>query len=112
MPSAVRPSWNHNTAPRVKSLKRVRFWLICLFFLIWAILIAVRLFWLQVVNHGEFLERAQRQQQSIFDVAPQRGMLYDRNLRELAITVQVDSIFAVPTEIADKQATAHALAAI
>ncbi|MGD0358758.1 MAG: penicillin-binding transpeptidase domain-containing protein [Terracidiphilus sp.] len=112
MPSAVRPSWNHNTAPRVKSLKRVRFWLICLFFLTWAILIAVRLIWLQVVNHGEFLERAQRQQQSIFDVAPQRGMLYDRNLRELAITVQVDSIFAVPSEIADKQAAAHALAAI
>jgi cell division protein FtsI (penicillin-binding protein 3) len=83
-----------------------------MFFLAWAILIAVRLFWLQVVNHGEFLERAQRQQQSIFDVAPQRGMLYDRNLRELAITVQVDSIFAVPTEIADKQAAAHALAAI
>jgi membrane protein YdbS with pleckstrin-like domain len=44
MPSAVRPSWNHNPAPRVMSLKRVRFWLICLFFLFWAILIAARLF--------------------------------------------------------------------
>jgi cell division protein FtsI (penicillin-binding protein 3) len=93
-------------------LKQVRFWLICLFFLFWAILIAGRLFWLQVVRHGDFLERAQRQQQRTFEVAPRRGVLYDRNLRELAITVQVDSIFAVPTEIADKQAAAHALAAI
>jgi cell division protein FtsI (penicillin-binding protein 3) len=94
------------------SLKRVRFSLICLFFLSWAILIAARLFWLQVVHHGEFLERAKQQQQRTFDVAPRRGVLYDRNLRELAMTVQVDSIFAVPSEIADKLAAAHALAAI
>ncbi len=112
MPSAGRPSWNHNPAPRAMSLKRVRFSLICLFFLSWAILIAARLFWLQVVHHGEFLERAKQQQQRTFDVAPRRGVLYDRNLRELAMTVQVDSIFAVPSEIADKLAAAHALAAI
>jgi cell division protein FtsI (penicillin-binding protein 3) len=93
-------------------LKRARFWLICLFFLSWAILIAGRLFWLQVVRHHEFVERADKQQQRTFEVAPRRGVLYDRNLRELAITVQVDSIFAVPAEIADKQAAAHALAAI
>jgi cell division protein FtsI (penicillin-binding protein 3) len=93
-------------------LKRARFWLICLFFLSWAILIAIRLFWLQVVHHGEFLERARQQQQHTLDVAPQRGVLYDRNLRGMAMTVQVDSIFAVPTEIADKQAAAHALDAI
>jgi cell division protein FtsI (penicillin-binding protein 3) len=94
------------------SLKRVRFSIICLFFLSWAILIAARLFWLQVVHHGEFLERAKQQQQRTFDVAPRRGVLYDRNLRELAMTVQVDSIFAVPSEIADKLAAAHALAEI
>jgi cell division protein FtsI (penicillin-binding protein 3) len=93
-------------------LKRARFWLICLFFLFWAILIVVRLFWLQVVLHGDFMARARQQQQHTFDVAPQRGVLYDRNLRELAMTVQVDSIFAVPSEITDKQATAQALAAI
>jgi cell division protein FtsI (penicillin-binding protein 3) len=93
-------------------LKRARFWLVCLFFLVWAILICFRLFWLQVVRHSEFVERAQKQQQRTFEVAPRRGVLYDRNLRELAMTVQVDSIFAVPSEMDDKQAAAHALAAI
>ena len=112
MPSTVRPSRNRNPAPRVMPLKRARFWLVCLFFLAWVILIVFRLFWLQVVRHGEFVERAQRQQQRTFEVAPRRGVLYDRNLRELAMTVQVDSIFAVPSEIDDKQAAAHALAAI
>jgi cell division protein FtsI (penicillin-binding protein 3) len=110
MPSTVRPI--RNPAPRAMPLKRARFWLICLFFLLWAILIAFRLFWLQVARHGEYLERAERQQDRTFEVAPRRGVLYDRNLRELAMTVQVDSIFAVPTEIGDKQAAAHALAAV
>jgi cell division protein FtsI (penicillin-binding protein 3) len=85
--------------------------MVCLFFLVWACAIAARLFWLQIVRHQEFVERAQKQQQRTFEVAPRRGVLYDRNLRELAMTVQVDSIYAVPTEIDDKQAAAHALAA-
>jgi cell division protein FtsI (penicillin-binding protein 3) len=110
MPSAVRPSRNYKPAPRVVPLKRMRFWLICLFFLLWALLIAFRLFWLQVVRHGEFLERAQHQQQHIFEVAPRRGILYDRNLRELATTVKVDSIYAETAKITDIPATAHLLA--
>ena len=32
------------------------------------------------------------QQQRTFEVAPRRGVLYDRNLRELAMTVLVDSV--------------------
>ena len=112
MPSPLRPSRNHNPAQRATSLKQARFWLICLFFLVWAIVIVLRLFWVQVVRHGEYVERADKQQGRTFEVAPRRGVLYDRNLRELAMTVQVDSIFAVPTEINDKQAAAHALAAI
>ncbi len=53
----------------------------------------------------------QKQQQRTFEVAPRRGVLYDRNLRELAMTVLVDSIYADPSEIADKQAAARTLAA-
>jgi len=110
MQSAVHPI--PNTAPRAMPLQRKRFWLVCLLFLCWALLIAFRLFWLQVVRHHEFMERAEKQQQRTFEVAPRRGILYDRNQRELAITVQVDSIFAVPSEIGDKQRAANALAAV
>jgi len=111
MSTPVRPSRNRNPAPRAMPLKLARFWLICLFFFGWTVLIAFRLVWLQVVRHHEFMERADRQQQRTFEVAPRRGVLYDRNLRELAMTVQVDSIFAVPTEIDDKTAAARVLAA-
>ncbi len=112
MPAAVRAIRNPNNPPRVIPLKRTRFWLICLFFLVWACAIGARLFWLQIVRHQEYVERAQKQQQRTFEVAPRRGVLYDRNLHELAMTVQVDSIYANPSEIDDKQAAARTLASI
>jgi cell division protein FtsI (penicillin-binding protein 3) len=103
---------NRNRAARGIPLKRARFWLVCLFFLLWLVAICSRLFWLQIVRHKEFVERAQKQQQRTFEVAPRRGVLYDRNLRELAMTVQADSIYAVPNEIEDNQSAAHALAVL
>jgi cell division protein FtsI (penicillin-binding protein 3) len=112
MGPGVRASQNRMNLKRAMPLKLARFWLICLFFFVWACIIAARLFWLQIVRHAEYIDRAQRQQQRTFEVAPRRGVLYDRNLHELAMTVQADSIYAVPTEIDDKQATAKALAKI
>ena len=110
MPAAAQPLRTRSQTPKAVPLKRSRFWLVCLFFLLWACAIATRLFWLQIVRHQEFVERAQKQQQRTFEVAPRRGILYDRNLRELAMTVLVDSIYADPTQIVDKQAAAHTLA--
>jgi cell division protein FtsI (penicillin-binding protein 3) len=112
MQATLRSSRNRNTTPRAMPLKLARFWLVCLFFLLWAFAIAARLFWLQVVRHSEYVERAQKQQQRTFEVAPRRGVLFDRNMHELAMTVQVDSIYAVPSEIESKQAAAATLAAI
>jgi cell division protein FtsI (penicillin-binding protein 3) len=103
---------NRNNLPRALPMRLARFWLICLFFLVWAGAISVRLFWLQIVRHQEFADRAEKQQQRTFEVAPRRGILYDRNLHELAMTVQVNSIYAVPTEIDDKAAAAKTLSAI
>lgn len=114
MQPALRATRSRNIAPRATPMKQARFWVVCLFFALWAIAIAGRLFWLQVVRHSDYMERAQKQQQRTFEVAPRRGILYDRNMRELAMTVQVDSIYAVPMEIDDKDkpALAKQLAAI
>jgi cell division protein FtsI (penicillin-binding protein 3) len=79
---------------------------VTLFFIGWTAIIALRLGWLQVVRHSDFVHRAAMQQQRTFEVAPRRGMLYDRNLRELAVTVQVDSVYAVPSELGDNRASA------
>jgi cell division protein FtsI (penicillin-binding protein 3) len=76
---------------------------ISLFFVCWVSLICGRLVWLQVIHHKDFVDRAARQQQRTFEVAPRRGILYDRNLHELAMTTLADSVYAVPSEIADRQ---------
>ena len=99
-------------AARSLPLKRARFWIICLFFLVWVLVIAGRLFWLQVVRFAEFKDRAEKQQQRSIEVPPRRGVLYDRNLHELAMTVQVDSIYAIPGDVEDKPTAAHRLAVL
>jgi cell division protein FtsI (penicillin-binding protein 3) len=80
--------------------------------LAWALLIALRLVQLQVVRYGEFHERAQKQQQRTFEVSPRRGNIYDRNGRELAMSVNVDSVFAVPSEVRDQDSAATLLGKI
>src|SRR3970282_1257694 len=77
--------------------------------LLWLGLIQARLIELQVVRHPELSRRAQRQQQRTLEVTPKRGVLYDRNGRELAVSVGVDSVFAVPGEVSDPALTARRL---
>jgi cell division protein FtsI (penicillin-binding protein 3) len=95
------------TAP----IRRVRFVYVALFFCFWVVAISLRLGWLQIVRHSEFVERAERQQQRTFEVAPRRGVLYDRNMRELATTVLVDSVYAVPGEVGENKGSDAALLA-
>src|SRR5215471_3079112 len=76
----------------------------------WLIVICGRLVYLQIFSYGDFVQRAARQQQRTIDVAPSRGIIYDRNGHELAMSIEVDSFYAVPSEIPD-QATASSLLA-
>jgi cell division protein FtsI (penicillin-binding protein 3) len=113
MATAVRPiAARPKTTPRAIPLRRRRFWIVCGFFLVWACAIFARLFWLQIVCHKEYVERGAKEQQRTFEVAPRRGVLYDRNLHELAMTVLVDSIYADPSQIEDKPAAARLLASL
>ncbi|MBI4466524.1 MAG: transpeptidase family protein [Acidobacteria bacterium] len=79
---------------------------------LWLGLILVRLVDLQVVRHPELARRAQRQQQRTLEITPQRGVLYDRNGRELAVSIGVDSVFAVPSEVTDPALAARLLAPV
>jgi cell division protein FtsI/penicillin-binding protein 2 len=79
---------------------------------LWCCVIAIRLVDLQVFSYSQWLERAQHQQQRTIEVASRRGAIFDRNGRELAMSISVDSIFAVPTEIPDPETTAGLLARV
>src|SRR5947207_2194928 len=75
----------------------------------WLFVICARLIQLQIFQYGDYVVRAARQQQRSVEVAAQRGVIYDRNRRELAMSIAVDSIFAVPSEIPDPATTASLL---
>ena len=91
---------------------RARLALFGAFLFLWVLVIGLRLIWLQLVQYGDFNQRAARQQQRSVDVAAARGVIYDRNGHELAMTIAVDSVFAVPSEIPDQATTASLLGRI
>jgi cell division protein FtsI (penicillin-binding protein 3) len=80
--------------------------------LLWTTGVFGRLSYLQLIKHGEYLARAQRQQQRTIEITPKRGIIYDRNLRALAMSVPVKSAFAVPAEIADESLAARLLSGV
>jgi cell division protein FtsI (penicillin-binding protein 3) len=91
-----------------KTPTRRLYFLAAMLFL-WIGAICFRLVRLQVVKHDEFVQRAQRQQNRSIPVEPARGDIYDRNGYALAMSVDVDSVFAVPSEIHDQETTANLL---
>jgi cell division protein FtsI (penicillin-binding protein 3) len=98
------------TAPRNRANKRL--YLLAAILLFWAGAICLRLAYLQIFRYGDFEQRAQRQQQRTTEVAAKRGIIYDRAGRELAMSVAVDSVFAVPADIPDLAGTISLVARI
>lgn len=91
------------STPRIHNNRRL--YLLGGFLVFWACAIVARLVYLEIFQYGEFEERAQHQQQRTTDVAAKRGMIYDRSGHELAMSMAVESVFAVPSEIHDLAGT-------
>jgi penicillin-binding protein 2 len=69
--------------------------------LLWLCVICLRLVYLQIFRYGDFQQRADHQQQRSINVSAKRGLIYDRQGNELAMSIMVDSAFAVPSELPD-----------
>jgi cell division protein FtsI/penicillin-binding protein 2 len=72
---------------------------------VWVAVIEGRLIHLQVVRHAELTARAVRQQSGTRTTPAKRGDILDRRGHLLATSVDVDSIYAVPSDIDDGEAT-------
>jgi len=79
---------------------------------LWITAVFGRLTYLQLFRHSEYLARAQRQQQRTIEITPKRGAIYDRNMRPLAMSIPVDSAFAVPSEMADETLAAQLISGV
>src|SRR5258706_7326027 len=80
---------------------RIRLYALSGLLCLWLLTICLRLVYLQIFCYGDFERRAQHQQQRSFDLSAKRGVIYDRAGRELAMSIQVDSAFVVPSEAPD-----------
>lgn len=81
--------------------KNPRLYLLGAMLALWCVAICGRLVYLQVFSYGKFVKQAGHQQQRAIPLAAKRGVIYDRAGHELAMSVMVDSAFAVPTEVKD-----------
>jgi cell division protein FtsI (penicillin-binding protein 3) len=81
--------------------KNTRLYLLGAILLFWCAAICGRLVYLQIFRYGSFVKQAEHQQQREIPLSAKRGVIYDRAGHELAMSVLVDSAFAVPTEVKD-----------
>lgn len=84
--------------------------LIVAMFIVWIGGISVRLVHLQVNQHEYLLAQAVRQRQNITKSKMMRGTIFDRNGAVLAMSVPVQTLYAVPKEIDDVQSAAREIA--
>ena len=81
-----------------------------LFFLFVAALIA-RLASLQIVQHEALLKKSEKQYIGTVETQFGRGVIYARNMNELAQNIEVESVYVNPAEILNRRATAQFLSA-
>lgn len=71
-----------------------------------------RAFYLQVLHHEQLVKLAERQHNRTVPLIPARGGIYDRNGAPLAVSLEMDSLYAEPRRIKDPHGTAAVLAPI
>lgn len=78
--------------------------------LFWMLAVFGRVSYLQFFRHSYYLSRAEHQQRRTIEITPKRGEIFDRNMQALAMSVTVQSAFAVPSEIKDPAMASRLLA--
>jgi len=71
--------------------------------------VVARLAYLQIIVRDELARLAERQHSKTIPLRPRRGSIFDRHGKPLAISGEVDSIYAVPARIEDAEKTARQL---
>ncbi|MCK5507050.1 MAG: penicillin-binding protein 2, partial [Desulfobacterales bacterium] len=92
-----------------KKYIKLRIILIGVIFSIFLSLIGARAFYLQVFCSSWLSEKAANQYEKSLIFQGKRGIIYDANHREMALTIDVASIVAYPPNIEDPEATSRAI---
>jgi cell division protein FtsI (penicillin-binding protein 3) len=73
-----------------------------LFFIVFLICCIARLFFIQFFRANYLAGIARKQHNLFVELEPRRGTIYDANLKPQAVNISLDSLYASPSEIPDK----------
>lgn len=76
------------------------------------ILLLARLVYVQFIWSDTLGEQALDMRMQDIPIQPRRGVIYDRNGHELAFSIDVESVYAIPAQVKSPEATAKALSDI
>lgn len=97
---------NRKTIPSTnKNKKRLIFFFVIVCIL--SVLLAVRVGWVQIVRGEEYSSMAVEQQTSDVPITAKRGVIYDRNNKELAVSAVTNTIWVRPASVVDSTLTAE-----
>ncbi|MDO8426161.1 MAG: penicillin-binding protein 2, partial [Deltaproteobacteria bacterium] len=90
---------------------KYRLYLVLVIFSVLFLAILARAFELQVLKSENLKKMAMRQHRKTVSVQSRRGDIYDRNLKELAVSIEVDSVFVQPSKIESPRQAVKVLSA-
>ncbi len=76
------------------------------------ILVIVKLFWIQILEHNKYKSVVKKQTQIREFYKPERGIIYDRNMKVLATNYYLISVSVYPKKINNKDTVAKLLSSI
>lgn len=89
---------------------RVRIIILAGLFACCFLVVGGRSFCLQVLKHDQLVKLAERQYNRTVPLVPARGGIYDRTGAPLAVSLEMDSLYAEPRQVKDPHGTATVLA--
>ncbi|MBE0478621.1 hypothetical protein IBX65_05820 [Candidatus Aerophobetes bacterium] len=75
-------------------------------------IIGLRLFQLQVIEHEKYKSLAERARVRVVDISPERGIIYDVNIKPVSVNINSFSLYASPGRISHPEQAAENLALI
>ncbi len=92
--------------------KKERIIFLLIVFIILYFSLIYRLYSIQVIQSDKYKEIAQQEHLTSFSIEGERGNIYDRNYKKLAVNVNVQSLFAIPPKVENPQETAQKISSI
>ncbi len=89
---------------KVKNITKKRTLFMLCGIAVFVVIMLGKIFWIQFIEGDKWQELAMQQQTKDRIINPARGTIYDRNMKELAVSAPVDTVVADPQIVKDKEA--------